>query len=86
MISFSSEEIIQNTITFVKKELRNAEGGHDWFHIERVYKNAILISDGEKVDKTVVAVGALPWTKKSTTVFKITEYFKRNNRTCCKNY
>ena len=59
MTSFSSEEIIQNTITFVKKELRNAEGGHDWFHIERVYKNAILISDGEKVDKTVVAVGAL---------------------------
>lgn len=66
MISFSSEavpadsqEIIQNTITFVKKELKNAEGGHDWFHIERVYKNALLISEGENVDKTVVALGAL---------------------------
>ncbi len=59
MTSFSSEEIIQNTITFVKNELRDAEGGHDWFHIERVYKNALLISGTEKVEKTVVVLGAL---------------------------
>lgn len=59
MVSFTAEEIIQNTITFVKNELQNAEGGHDWFHIERVYKNALLISESEKVDKTVVALGAL---------------------------
>ena len=44
MTSFTSEELIQNTITFVKNELKDAEGGHDWFHIERVYKNALLIS------------------------------------------
>ena len=59
MDSFSSEEIIQNTINFVKEELQNAEGGHDWFHIERVYKNALLISESENVDKTVVSLGAL---------------------------
>ncbi|SRX72421.1 HD domain-containing protein [Aequorivita antarctica] len=59
MTSFSSEEIIQNTTTFVKAELQNAEGGHDWFHIERVYKNALLISESEKVDKMIVALGAL---------------------------
>jgi uncharacterized protein len=59
MDSFSSEEIIQNTINFVKEELQNAEGGHDWFHIERVYKNALLISETENVDKTVVALGTL---------------------------
>ena len=59
MILFSSEEIIQNTIDFVKNELKDAEGGHDWFHIERVYKNALLISEGEKVDKTIVVLGAL---------------------------
>lgn len=53
------EEIIQNTITFVKNELKDAEGGHDWFHIERVYKNALLISENEKVDKMVVSLGAL---------------------------
>ena len=27
------EKIIAATIAFVKKELKNAEGGHDWFHI-----------------------------------------------------
>ncbi|PHR13677.1 MAG: phosphohydrolase [Aequorivita sp.] len=59
MASFSSEEIIKNTIAFVKNELQNAEGGHDWFHIERVYKNALLISESEKVDRTIVSLGAL---------------------------
>ena len=51
--------IIAHTISFVKKELANAEGGHDWFHMERVYKNALLISKTEKVDSFVVSLGAL---------------------------
>lgn len=59
MASFSSEEIIEKTIAFVKNELQNAEGGHDWFHIERVYKNALLVSESEKVDRTIVSLGAL---------------------------
>jgi len=59
MASFSSEEIIQKTINFIKNELKDAEGGHDWFHIERVYKNSLLISESEKVDKTIVSLGAL---------------------------
>lgn len=53
------QQIIQDTETFVKETLTNAEGGHDWFHIERVYKNAMLISKDEKVDHFVVALGAL---------------------------
>lgn len=59
MASFSAEKIIQETVNFVKNELKDAEGGHDWFHIERVYKNAMLISENEKVDKTIVKLGAL---------------------------
>ncbi|MDO5978732.1 HD domain-containing protein [Flavivirga spongiicola] len=55
----SSEKIIQKTITFVKEQLIDAEGGHDWFHIERVYKNALLISKSENVDTFIVALGAL---------------------------
>ncbi|WP_371926074.1 HD domain-containing protein [Flavobacterium cerinum] len=51
--------LIDNTILFVKKQLENAEGGHDWFHIERVYKNALLIAQGESCDLTVVKLGAL---------------------------
>jgi uncharacterized protein len=52
-------EIINTTIAFVKSELENAEGGHDWFHIERVYKNAMLISKGEDCDILVLKLGAL---------------------------
>ena len=52
-------EIINKTILFVKAKLENAEGGHDWFHIERVYKNALLIADGEVCDANIVKLGAL---------------------------
>ncbi|WP_303316457.1 HD domain-containing protein [Flavivirga abyssicola] len=55
----TSEDIIQKTTAFVKEQLANAEGGHDWFHIERVYKNALLISRSENVDPFIVALGAL---------------------------
>ena len=51
--------IIDKTILFVKDKLQNAEGGHDWFHIERVYKNAISIAETETCDLTVVKLGAL---------------------------
>ncbi|MFD0964422.1 HD domain-containing protein [Pseudofulvibacter geojedonensis] len=51
--------IINNTIVFVKDTLKGAESGHDWFHIDRVYKNALLISKSENVDLFVVALGAL---------------------------
>jgi uncharacterized protein len=52
--------IIDNTILFVKQQLENAEGGHDWFHIERVYKNALLIArEEEDCDILVIKLGAL---------------------------
>ncbi|WP_298485099.1 HD domain-containing protein [uncultured Maribacter sp.] len=53
------ENIIQETIAFVKKTLDGAEGGHDWFHIERVYKNSLLIAKEERVDMLIVSLGAL---------------------------
>mmetsp|Transcript_17770 Transcript_17770/g.20542 ORF Transcript_17770/g.20542 Transcript_17770/m.20542 type:complete len:220 (+) Transcript_17770:273-932(+) len=55
----NKEKIIHNTIDFVKEKLKNAEGGHDWFHIERVFKNTILISKNEKVDTFIVSLAAL---------------------------
>ena len=51
--------LIDNTILFVKQKLENAEAGHDWFHMERVYKNALLISENEDCDLLVVKLGAL---------------------------
>lgn len=53
------EKTINNTIAFVKEQLADAEGGHDWFHIERVYKNALLIAKNESADTFIVSLGAL---------------------------
>tara|TARA_R110000868_G_scaffold82956_7_gene234074 strand:+ start:57054 stop:57710 length:657 start_codon:yes stop_codon:yes gene_type:complete len=52
--------IVEETITFVKETLRGAEGGHDWFHIQRVFRNSLLIAKDEKqIDILVVSLGAL---------------------------
>ncbi|WP_422106763.1 HD domain-containing protein [Winogradskyella sp.] len=55
----TNETLIQNTIVFVKDALKNAEGGHDWFHTQRVYNNAKLIAKTENVDDLVVELAAL---------------------------
>lgn len=55
----NNQQLIDNTKQFVKDTLKDAEGGHDWFHTERVYNNALLISKGETVNELVVALGAL---------------------------
>ncbi|NDV42281.1 HD domain-containing protein [Flagellimonas sediminis] len=53
------DQLLQNTIHFVKKMLVNAEGGHDWFHIERVYNTANLILKNEKADELIVKLSTL---------------------------
>ena len=55
----TSENIIHKTSDFVKKELANAEGGHDWWHIYRVWQLAKQIAKAEKVDLFIVDLGAL---------------------------
>ena len=52
-------KVIQATKAFVQSELKDAEGGHDWFHIERVYKNALLLARAEDVNLEIVSLGAL---------------------------
>lgn len=51
--------VIDNTILFVKNKLQNAEAGHDWFHIERVLRNSLLIANEEECDLEVVKLAAL---------------------------
>ncbi|GAA4276594.1 HD domain-containing protein [Aquimarina mytili] len=55
----TEQEVISRTIDFVKEKLSGAEGGHDWFHTQRVFNNANLISKQENVDSFIVAIGAL---------------------------
>jgi uncharacterized protein len=51
--------IILQTCEFVKTELAQAEAGHDWSHIERVWKNAKKIAAKENVDLFTVELAAL---------------------------
>lgn len=51
--------IISSTVSYVQNELAHAEGGHDWFHIERVWKTAKQMAAQEPVDTLVVELGAL---------------------------
>jgi len=53
------ETLINKTINYVQHELENAEGGHDWFHIERVWKNSKLINQTENGDVMVIELSAL---------------------------
>lgn len=55
----TDSEIVEETIAFVKETLKGAEGGHDWFHIQRVFKNTLLIAKDEQVNILVVSLGAL---------------------------
>ncbi len=55
----NKQQIISNTEAFVKSTLENAEGGHDWFHILRVWNNSKLIAQHENVDGFIVELGAL---------------------------
>jgi uncharacterized protein len=51
--------IVTKTIDFIKDRFKGEGSGHDWWHIYRVYKNALNIAKTEKVDVFVVELGAL---------------------------
>lgn len=53
------QEIIDQTVKFVKETLVNAEGGHDWWHIYRVWQLAKKIAATEKTTLLIVELGAL---------------------------
>ncbi|MCX6268842.1 MAG: HD domain-containing protein [Bacteroidetes bacterium] len=55
----TDKEIIAKTAAFVKFELNDAEGGHDWWHIGRVWKIARTIAKAEPASMFIVELGAL---------------------------
>jgi uncharacterized protein len=57
--NLSNKDLINLTVQFVKESLQGAESGHDWWHMERVWNNAILISKTEDVDHFIVELAAL---------------------------
>ena len=54
------EALIRRCAEFVQRTLKNAEGGHDWFHIQRVFNTSKMILQEEMAaDSTVVKLAAL---------------------------
>jgi uncharacterized protein len=52
-------DIIQQTIEYVKREFQDDSSGHDWWHIQRVWKNAVQIAKIEDADLFTVELAAL---------------------------
>ncbi len=55
----SEAEILKKTEEYIKNRLSGEGSGHDWWHVYRVWKNAIYIGKYEDVDLFVVQLGAL---------------------------
>jgi len=53
------KNLITKTELFVRETLKNSESGHNWFHIERVWKNAKHIGQAENVNMLIVQLAAL---------------------------
>ncbi len=55
----SKEEILDLTVAFVQETLKDAESGHDWWHIQRVWNNTKHILQHENADPLVCELTAL---------------------------
>ncbi len=55
----NQEEVIEKTKEFVKSKLEGEGSGHDYWHIHKVWANAVNIAKEEKADLFVVELGAL---------------------------
>jgi uncharacterized protein len=55
----NKDQIIIQTTEYIKVKLMGEGSGHDWWHVYRVWKNAIHIGKQESVDIFVVELAAL---------------------------
>ncbi len=51
--------VIQKTAEYIKREFQADSSGHDWWHIYRVWKNALAICKRENADVFIVELAAL---------------------------
>lgn len=56
---FKNQEIVNQVADLIRSQFYGEETGHDWYHIERVWKNAKLIASKEQCDEFIVELGAL---------------------------
>jgi len=52
-------QIINQTAEYIKLRLSGEGSGHDWWHVYRVWKNAVHIAESEEADLFIVELAAL---------------------------
>jgi len=55
----TQQDILQKTAEYIKQEFSDDSSGHDWWHIYRVWQNAITICEHESGDTFIVQLAAL---------------------------
>ncbi|MDO8993618.1 HD domain-containing protein [Daejeonella sp.] len=58
-LKLNHDQLIAETVKFVKHTLEGAESGHDWWHIQRVWNNALQIIKTESAEQLTVELAAL---------------------------
>jgi uncharacterized protein len=51
--------IVQKTAVFVRRKFEHDQSGHDWYHMERVWKMARRLAEAEGADLFIVEMAAL---------------------------
>ena len=59
MITIDHAAIVRQTEAHVKVLMSGEQSGHDWWHVYRVWRIAIRLSEQESVDRLVVELAAL---------------------------
>lgn len=55
----NEQKLIEDTVQYVKQELKDAETGHDWWHVERVWRNTNTLLKYEKANSLICQLAAL---------------------------
>jgi uncharacterized protein len=55
----NQQDLLQKTADYIRQEFSDDSSGHDWWHIYRVWKNAITICEQENADSFIVQLAAL---------------------------
>ncbi len=58
-LNLNHNQLIAETVKFVKHTLAGAESGHDWWHIQRVWNNALQIIKTESAEQLIVELASL---------------------------
>lgn len=59
LADYSVKNLVERITDFVKSQNSDIATGHDWYHIDRVRKNALYLQSQEGGDKEVIELAAL---------------------------